>query len=99
MALEAGTEAGITRADNLAAFAEIKFAPPRLADLPAGRDGRDVGHRAVLDRRLQDLVDSGTVERGHQRTSSRSHGPPGWRTVSPRSHQTRVARVTSGRRG
>ena len=40
MALEAGTEAGITRADNLAAFAEIKFAPPRLADLPSARDQR-----------------------------------------------------------
>ncbi|HEY6493644.1 MAG TPA: pre-mycofactocin synthase MftD [Trebonia sp.] len=40
MALEAGAEAGVTRADNLAAFREIRFAPPRLADLPAERDLR-----------------------------------------------------------
>ena len=40
MALEAGAEAGVTRADNVAAFSEIKFAPPRLADLPARRDLR-----------------------------------------------------------
>ena len=40
MALEAGAEAGDTRADNVAAFSEIKFAPPRLADLPARRDLR-----------------------------------------------------------
>jgi L-lactate dehydrogenase (cytochrome) len=40
MALEAGAEAGVTRADNVAAFGEIKFAPPRLADLPAVRDLR-----------------------------------------------------------
>jgi len=32
MALEAGAEAGVTRADNVAAFGEIRFAPPRLAD-------------------------------------------------------------------
>jgi heme/flavin dehydrogenase (mycofactocin system) len=31
-ALEAGTEAGITKADNEAAFRELGFAPPRLAD-------------------------------------------------------------------
>jgi pre-mycofactocin synthase len=37
-ALEAGAEAGVTRADNVAAFGEIRFAPPRLADLPAQRD-------------------------------------------------------------
>src|SRR5579859_6813224 len=40
MALEAGAEAGVTRADNVAAFGEIRFAPPRLADLPAQRDLR-----------------------------------------------------------
>jgi L-lactate dehydrogenase (cytochrome) len=40
LALEAGAEAGATRADNVAAFGEIKFAPPRLADLPAARDLR-----------------------------------------------------------
>jgi heme/flavin dehydrogenase (mycofactocin system) len=40
MALEAGAEAGVTQADNLAAFREIRFAPPRLADLPAERDLR-----------------------------------------------------------
>jgi len=40
MALEAGAEAGVTRADNVAAFSEIKFAPPRLADLPPVRDLR-----------------------------------------------------------
>jgi heme/flavin dehydrogenase (mycofactocin system) len=39
-AIEAGTEAGVTRADNVAAFSEIRFAPPRLADLPPGRDLR-----------------------------------------------------------
>jgi pre-mycofactocin synthase len=40
MAIEAGAEAGVTRADNVAAFGEIRFAPPRLADLPAARDLR-----------------------------------------------------------
>jgi len=40
LALEAGAEAGVTRADNVAAFSEIRFAPPRLADLPARRDLR-----------------------------------------------------------
>ena len=39
-AIEAGAEAGVTRADNVAAFAQIRFAPPRLADLPAPRDLR-----------------------------------------------------------
>jgi hypothetical protein len=29
MALEAGAEAGVTRADNVAAFGELRFAPPR----------------------------------------------------------------------
>lgn len=37
-AIEAGAEAGITRSDNVAAFGEIRFAPPVLADLPAKRD-------------------------------------------------------------
>ena len=40
LALEAGAEAGVTRADNEAAFREIRFAPPRLADLPPRRDLR-----------------------------------------------------------
>ena len=40
LAIEAGAEAGVTRADNVAAFSEIRFAPPRLADLPARRDLR-----------------------------------------------------------
>jgi pre-mycofactocin synthase len=40
MALEAGAEAGVTRADNVAAFGEIRFAPPRVADLPPVRDLR-----------------------------------------------------------
>jgi pre-mycofactocin synthase len=44
-AIEAGAEAGVTRADNVAAFSEIRFAPPllappRRADLPGGRDLR-----------------------------------------------------------
>jgi heme/flavin dehydrogenase (mycofactocin system) len=37
-AIEAGAEAGITRNDNVAAFGEIRFAPPLLAGLPARRD-------------------------------------------------------------
>ena len=40
MALEAGAEAGVTRADNVAAFGELRFMPPRLADLPAARELR-----------------------------------------------------------
>jgi len=40
MAIEAGAEAGVTRADNTAAFGQLRFAPPRLADLPAKRDLR-----------------------------------------------------------
>jgi heme/flavin dehydrogenase (mycofactocin system) len=39
-AIEAGAEAGITRDDNVRAFSEIQFAPPRVADLPAQRDLR-----------------------------------------------------------
>ena len=38
MAIEAGAEAGVTRTDNEAAFRELRFAPPRLADLPPSRD-------------------------------------------------------------
>ncbi|MGH3171826.1 MAG: pre-mycofactocin synthase MftD [Trebonia sp.] len=37
-AIEAGAEAGITRSDNVAAFKEVRFAPPLLAGLPASRD-------------------------------------------------------------
>ena len=40
LAIEAGAEAGVTRADNERAFGQIRFAPPRLADLPAKRDLR-----------------------------------------------------------
>jgi heme/flavin dehydrogenase (mycofactocin system) len=40
LAIEAGAEAGVTRSANERAFAEIGFAPPRLADLPATRDLR-----------------------------------------------------------
>jgi pre-mycofactocin synthase len=40
LALEAGAEAGVTRSDNVRAFGEIRFAPPRLAGLPAGRELR-----------------------------------------------------------
>jgi isopentenyl diphosphate isomerase/L-lactate dehydrogenase-like FMN-dependent dehydrogenase len=38
MALAAGTEKGVTVRDNTAAFSELRFAPPRIADLPAARD-------------------------------------------------------------
>jgi L-lactate dehydrogenase (cytochrome) len=40
MAIEAGAEAGITREDNTRAFAELRFAPARVADRPAARDLR-----------------------------------------------------------
>ena len=40
LAIEAGAEAGVTRAFNVAAFREIGFAPPRAAGLPAERDLR-----------------------------------------------------------
>src|ERR1700683_2784748 len=40
LAIEAGAESGVTRTDNVAAFGEIRFAPPRLADLPPVRDLR-----------------------------------------------------------
>ena len=38
MALVAGTEKGITLQDNLTAFSELRFTPPRIADLPAARE-------------------------------------------------------------
>jgi L-lactate dehydrogenase (cytochrome) len=38
LALVAGTEKGVTLRDNTAAFSELKFAPPRIADLPAARE-------------------------------------------------------------
>ena len=38
MALVAGTEKGVTLQDNVAAFSELRFAPPRVANLPATRD-------------------------------------------------------------
>ena len=37
MALVAGTEQGITLRDNVAAFSELRFTPPHIADLPAAR--------------------------------------------------------------
>jgi len=40
LAIEAGAEAGVTRAGNVAAFREIRFAPPLAAGLSAGRDLR-----------------------------------------------------------
>ena len=38
MALVAGSEKGVTLQDNVAAFSELRFAPPRIANLPATRD-------------------------------------------------------------
>ena len=37
MSLVAGTEQGVTLRDNVAAFSELRFAPPHIADLPATR--------------------------------------------------------------
>jgi heme/flavin dehydrogenase (mycofactocin system) len=37
MALVAGSEKGVTMRDNVAAFSELRFAPPHIADLPATR--------------------------------------------------------------
>ena len=37
MALVADTEQGITLRDNVAAFSELRFTPPHIADLPAAR--------------------------------------------------------------
>ena len=38
LALAAGSEKGVTLRDNVAAFSELRFAPPRVADLPARRE-------------------------------------------------------------
>src|SRR5256885_16277206 len=38
LALVAGAEKGVTLQDNLAAFSELRFAPPRIANLPAARE-------------------------------------------------------------
>ena len=38
MALVAGSEKGVTLQDNVAAFSELRFTPPRIANLPATRD-------------------------------------------------------------
>jgi pre-mycofactocin synthase len=38
MALVAGSEKGVTLRDNTEAFSELRFAPPRIADLPATRE-------------------------------------------------------------
>ena len=38
MALVAGAEKGVTLQDNVAAFSALRFAPPRIANLPASRD-------------------------------------------------------------
>ena len=38
LALVAGTEKGVTARDNTQAFSELRFAPPRIADLPAARE-------------------------------------------------------------
>jgi pre-mycofactocin synthase len=38
LALLAGTESGTTLRDNVDAFGELRFAPPRIADLPAKRE-------------------------------------------------------------
>jgi heme/flavin dehydrogenase (mycofactocin system) len=38
MALVAGAEKGVTLRDNVAAFSELRFAPPHIADLPATRE-------------------------------------------------------------
>jgi pre-mycofactocin synthase len=37
LALVAGAEKGVTMRDNVAAFSELRFAPPHVADLPATR--------------------------------------------------------------
>ncbi|MBV9381907.1 MAG: mycofactocin biosynthesis FMN-dependent deaminase MftD [Streptosporangiaceae bacterium] len=38
LALVAGAEKGVTLRDNVQAFSELRFAPPRIADLPASRE-------------------------------------------------------------
>jgi L-lactate dehydrogenase (cytochrome) len=40
LAIEAGAEAGVTRAGNVRAFSELRFAPPRAAAWPPVRDLR-----------------------------------------------------------
>jgi len=37
LSLVAGTEKGVTLRDNIAAYSELRFTPPRIADLPATR--------------------------------------------------------------
>ena len=37
LSLVAGAEQGITLRDNVAAFSELRFSPPHVADLPASR--------------------------------------------------------------
>ena len=82
LALEAGSEKGITLRDNVAAFSELGLAPPRIADRPATRNmatsvlGR--GHLAAGDR----LTDrrAGRAPRGRGRGRAwRGRGPvPRW---------------------
>jgi pre-mycofactocin synthase len=38
MALIAGSEKGVTLRDNVAAFSELRFIPPHIADMPAARE-------------------------------------------------------------
>jgi pre-mycofactocin synthase len=38
MALIAGSEKGVTLRDNVAAFSELRFTPPHIADMPAARE-------------------------------------------------------------
>jgi L-lactate dehydrogenase (cytochrome) len=38
LSLVSGSENGVTLRDNVAAFGELRFTPPRLADLPAARE-------------------------------------------------------------
>jgi len=40
LAIEAGAEAGVTREDNVRAFSDLRFAPPRVADVAPVRDLR-----------------------------------------------------------
>src|ERR1700750_1169557 len=53
MALVAGAEKGVTLQDNLAAFGELRFAPPRIANPPAARApatsvlGQDIAVRVI----------------------------------------------------
>ena len=72
LALEAGAEAGVTRADNVAAFGELRFAPPRVADLPAARDLRT----SVLGTDI-DLPARRQCTRSAKSPSPRAPAPPG----------------------